>query len=215
MLTVSVDSYITVSEETEIMCGTVYFEKWTSLTAEQQESALKFAAMQIYMLPFAGTKMSSAQMLEFSQKPDITVPQQAKTAQAFEAVESTKRRFVDKFNSIQTAEKVYSWKCSNSMSITEKYFTNKAEIQIYCGINDRGDTKYETKQQIKCRIDYTHKKTVDSKGNKIISTATMFTNIFIPALSIVYDECGNRFTVKNCKTVKRISGSTDQYEVIL
>lgn len=89
MITVGIDSYITVSEATEILLGTVYFEKWTSLTEEKQESALKWAAMHIDMLPLVGAKLSSAQILEFPRKPDLTVPQHVKIAQAFEAAEST------------------------------------------------------------------------------------------------------------------------------
>lgn len=107
------------------------------------------------------------------------------------------------------------WKCGDNLSIVSRLFTDSVRIQIYNGINDRGDTKYEPERSVMCRMDYTQKETIDSKGNKIVSTATMFTDIFIPSLSIVYDDCNNRFTVKSCKSVKRLSGKIDHYEVIL
>ena len=101
------------------------------------------------------------------------------------------------------------------MSIASEYFRDIVKVQMYHGVNDRGDTKYEPERQVKCRMDYTQQETVDSKGNKIISTATMFTDTFIPSLSIVYDECNNRFTAKSCKPVRRLSGKIDHYEVVL
>lgn len=100
-------------------------------------------------------------------------------------------------------------------SIIQRSFLDKVRVQMYNGTNDRGDTKYEPERAIDCRIDYNQKETVDSKGNKIVSTATMLTDTFIPSLSIVYDECNNRYTVKSCKAIKRISGVLDHYEVIL
>lgn len=101
------------------------------------------------------------------------------------------------------------------MSIAGEYFRDIATVQMYHGINDRGDIKYEPDCRVICRMDYTQRETVDSKGNKVVSTATMFTDTFIPSLSIVYDECNNRFTVKSCRPVKRLSGKIDHYEVVL
>lgn len=89
MLTVGVDTYITVSEASEILCGSNYSEEWNALSTEKQENALRLAAVRIDMLPFVGTKLSSAQLLEFPRKPDTAVPQQVRIAQAFEAAEST------------------------------------------------------------------------------------------------------------------------------
>lgn len=89
MLTVGVDTYITVSEATEMLCGSNCYEYWNTLSIEQQENALRLAAMRIDMLPFGSTKLSSVQPLEFPRKPDTTVPQQVRIAQAFEAAEST------------------------------------------------------------------------------------------------------------------------------
>lgn len=101
------------------------------------------------------------------------------------------------------------------MSISEKYYTDIASVQIYKGINDRGDTIYEEEITVSCRFDYVQKETIDTKGNKILSTASMLCSIFIPPLSIVKNESNERFTVKSCEPVKRISGETDHYEVIL
>lgn len=101
------------------------------------------------------------------------------------------------------------------MSIASVYFKDKARVQLYEDYNDRGDTGYQNETEILCRFDYEQKETIDSKGNKVVSTATLFTDTFIPALSIVFDECNNRFTVKSCKRIKRLSGEIDHYEVIL
>lgn len=89
MLIVGIDTYITASEATEMLCGTAYFENWTALSVEQQESALKLAAMQIDLLPLNGTKTSQSQMMEFPRKPYNYIPQSVKMAQVYEAVEST------------------------------------------------------------------------------------------------------------------------------
>ncbi len=101
------------------------------------------------------------------------------------------------------------------MSIASRYFRDTVRVHMYRGINNRGDTKYEPERKVSCRLDYTQRETVDIKGNKVISTAAMFTDTFIPSLSIVYDDSENRFTVKSCKPVKRLSGKIDHYEVIL
>ena len=101
------------------------------------------------------------------------------------------------------------------MSIAEKYYTDKAFVQKYKGLNDRGDTAYEDEISIPCRFDYSQKETLDAKGNKILSSASMICGEFIPSLSIVKNELGERFTAKSCEPVKRISGETDHYEVTL
>ena len=56
---------------------------------------------------------------------------------------------------------------------------------------------------------------IDSKGNTVTSTANMLCRVFIPPLSIVSDECNNRFTVKSCKKIQSVFGQTDHYEVTL
>lgn len=101
------------------------------------------------------------------------------------------------------------------MSVAGSYYRDTARVQKYQGINDRGDAAYSNELSVLCRFNYTQKETLDSKGNIIISTATMFTDEFIPSLSIVYDALNNRFTVKNCKCIKRLTGETDHYEVSL
>lgn len=87
MLTVGVDTYISVDEATEILGGSEEFTRWEALSTEQQENALKEAVMHIDMLTLAGTKLSAEQSLEFPRKPYLYIPQQVKLAQAYEAVE--------------------------------------------------------------------------------------------------------------------------------
>lgn len=101
------------------------------------------------------------------------------------------------------------------MSIAEKYYTDKALVQKYKGLNDRGDTAYEDEVLLPCRFDYSQKETIDAKGNKILSSASVICDMFIPSLSIVKNDLNERFTVKSCEPVKRISGEIDHYEVIL
>lgn len=101
------------------------------------------------------------------------------------------------------------------MSIAGKYYTNKARIKVYSGINDRGDTGYEAERLIPCRFDYEQKEVIDNKGNRVLSTASMLCGLFIPSLSIVYDELNNRFTVKSCKPIQNVHGGIDHYEVSL
>lgn len=99
--------------------------------------------------------------------------------------------------------------------IAEKYYTNTATVKMYQGTNDRGDTVYEAETSVQCRFDYDTKETIDSKGNTVTSTANMLCSMFIPPLSIVLDECNNRFTVKSCKQIQSIFGKIDHYEVML
>lgn len=101
------------------------------------------------------------------------------------------------------------------MSVAEKYYTDTARIKKYLGINDRGDTSYGEEMTILCRFCYEQKEVLDSKANKVLSTANMLCGVFIPALSIVYNDVNERFTVKACEPVKSISGKTDHYEVTL
>lgn len=101
------------------------------------------------------------------------------------------------------------------MSIAENYYTNTAIVRAYDGINDRGDTIYESEVSVPCRFDYEQKEVLDSKGNKVLSSATMLCGLFIPPLSIVSDEHNNRFTVKSCKPVQSVHGVIDHYEVRL
>ena len=101
------------------------------------------------------------------------------------------------------------------MSIAEKYYTDRAVVEIYMGINDRGDAIFEEAAVVPCRFSYEQKEILDSKGEKTVSTASMICGIFIPSLSRVKNELNESFTVRSCEPVKRISGKIDHYEVIL
>lgn len=101
------------------------------------------------------------------------------------------------------------------MSIAEKYYSDTACVAVYNEINDKGDTFYENEITIPCRFEFEQKETLDIKGDKVLSTASMICGMFIPPLSIVKDDLNRRFTVKSCVPVKNISGKTDHYEVTL
>ena len=101
------------------------------------------------------------------------------------------------------------------MSVAEKYYTDTAYVKIYKGINDRGDTEYEDELSVPCRFDYEQKETLDNKGQTVLSSAVMICGRFIPSLSIVKNDFNECFTVRSREPVKRISGETDHFEVML
>lgn len=100
------------------------------------------------------------------------------------------------------------------MSLFTPYFKDTVSIQKYIGINDFGDIVYSEQAEVKCRIEYETKETVDSKGNKVISTATVYTDEEIPPLSIVTAN-GTRHTVKSCSSIANLMGGIDHYEIML
>ena len=101
------------------------------------------------------------------------------------------------------------------MSIAKKYYTDTAQVQVYKGINDRGDTIYEQEVSVPCRFDYVSKEILDNKAQKLPGTAVMLCSLFIAPLSIVKDSLNNCFTVKSCECIRRVSGEIDHYEVML
>ena len=101
------------------------------------------------------------------------------------------------------------------MGIADKYFTDSAAVKVYRGTNDKGDVIFDEEIMIPCRFDYEIKEVLDKKGNKVISTASLICAVFIPPLSTVKNGLNDCFTVKSCELVKRPSGETDHYEVML
>ena len=86
MITVGLDSYITLSEADELLRGDALYDKFTALTQEQQEKLLRAAAMRIDALPLLGHKKDPSQNMEFPRSYQNEVPYQVKAAQAAEAV---------------------------------------------------------------------------------------------------------------------------------
>ena len=100
------------------------------------------------------------------------------------------------------------------MSLFTPYFTNTAAVQKYIGVNTFGDAEYSTEIDICCRIEYETQETLDSKGNKVISTATVYTDEAMPPLSIV-SVGGAKYTVKSCSPIMNLMGQLDHYEITL
>ncbi len=100
------------------------------------------------------------------------------------------------------------------MSLFTPYFQDKISVQKYIGVNDFGDTEYSTPIDIRCRIEYKTQETLDSKGNKVISTATIYSDEPIDSLSIVIVN-GTRYTVKSCSPITSLMGQLDHYEITL
>lgn len=86
MITVGLNSYITLSEADELLRGDKLYEQYAALAEDQQEKLLKDAALRIDALPFSGQKKSVMQYMEFPRNYQTEVPYQVKSAQAIEAV---------------------------------------------------------------------------------------------------------------------------------
>ncbi len=100
------------------------------------------------------------------------------------------------------------------MSLFTPYFKDIISVQRYVGVNDYGDTEYAESIEMNCRIEYKTQETLDSKGNKVISTATIYSDKSVPPLSIVTAN-GTRYTVKSCSPITSLMGCIDHYEIIL
>lgn len=94
MLTVAIDSYITVREADEILRGESGHERWEALGDEERESRLRAAARHVDALYFAGRKHSVFQSMAFPRDLCREVPQAVKRAQALEALALTDERAV-------------------------------------------------------------------------------------------------------------------------
>ena len=65
------------------------------------------------------------------------------------------------------------------MSLFTPYFKDSISVQIYIGVNDFGDSQYSSAKDVLCRVEYKTQETLDSKGNKVISTATIYARFLI------------------------------------
>ena len=100
------------------------------------------------------------------------------------------------------------------MSLFTPYFKDSISVQNYIGVNDFGDTQYSSATDMLCRVEYKTQETLDSKGNKVISTAVIYSDEPISPLSIVLVN-GARYTAKACSPITNLMGKLDHYEIIL
>lgn len=106
------------------------------------------------------------------------------------------------------------------MSLWSRYFTDTVTVHKFSGTNEYGDAVFAPHLNadgisIKCRMEHKLQEVLDKNGNKVTSEATLYTDDFIPPLSIVFDTFNKRFTVRDCKVIKNLAGQLDHYEVIL
>lgn len=105
------------------------------------------------------------------------------------------------------------------MGLWTNLWSQTAAVHVYTGYNDCGNASYNPPRKspgmvVPCRVEYKQRETVDSKGNKITSTAIMFCDSAIPALSLVTVD-GQQFMVISCAPCRDISGGIDHYEITL
>lgn len=100
------------------------------------------------------------------------------------------------------------------MSLFTQYFKDSVSVQNYIGVNDFGDTRYDSAKDMLCRVEYKTQETLDFKGNKVISTAVIYSDEPIPPLSIVFVN-DTKYTVKSCSPIKNLMSQLDHYEITL
>lgn len=88
MLTVGVDSYVTIEEAIQLAEGHPFYSQFVNSNITEKECLLREAAMKIELLPFSGRKKSIMQYLSFPRENQQEVPYQVKSAQVLEALES-------------------------------------------------------------------------------------------------------------------------------
>lgn len=100
------------------------------------------------------------------------------------------------------------------MSLFTQYFKDSISVQNYIGVNDFGDTQYSSAQDMFCRLEYKTQETLDFKGNKVISTAVIYSDEPISPLSIIFVN-DTKYTVKSCSPIMNLIGQLDHYEITL
>lgn len=92
MLTVGIDTYVTVSEADEIITGCHHdslLEKWLALSDNDKECYLRTATYKIDCLPVNGYKHNVKQVLQFPRGISSDIPYKVKLAVAEEALSMT------------------------------------------------------------------------------------------------------------------------------
>lgn len=86
MLTVGIDTYISIEEVGTYAADNKFYQAFLSLSAEEQERLIRKAAMKIDCLSFTGIKKDSSQSMAFPRDYQTDVPNEVKIAQALETL---------------------------------------------------------------------------------------------------------------------------------
>lgn len=86
MLTVGVNTYITVDEANQILSPERDYNRWTTLTNTEKESYLVMATRNIDGMHYTGRKAAPEQTLSFPRQYQPEVPANIKLAQALQAL---------------------------------------------------------------------------------------------------------------------------------
>lgn len=106
------------------------------------------------------------------------------------------------------------------MSLFSSAWSQVIGVNVYEGYDDRGNIKYsparsEEGSPVPCRIEYANKKTLNSKGEEVLSTATMFCDCYIPPLSIITVDNNQKYTVISSSPCRSVAGIIDHFEIAL
>lgn len=111
MLTVGVDTYITVEEADEILTGChngSLLEQWLTLTVADKECYLRTATYRIDCLPVSGYKHNAGQALQFPRGTTNEIPYKVKLATAEEAISAIDKQLLQRITLQQQGVKSVS-----------------------------------------------------------------------------------------------------------
>ena len=111
MLTVGVDTYITVAEADEILTGChtgSLLEQWLALTVADKECYLRTATYRIDCLPVIGYKHNAGQVLQFPRGTTNKIPYMVKLATAEEAISAIDKQLLQRITLQQQGVKSIS-----------------------------------------------------------------------------------------------------------
>lgn len=111
MLTVGVDTYITVEEANEILTGChngSLLEQWLSLSEKDKECYLRTATYRIECLPVVGYKHNASQRLQFPRGMSSNIPYNVKLATAEEAISAIDKQLLQRISLQQQGVKSIS-----------------------------------------------------------------------------------------------------------
>lgn len=111
MLTVGIDTYITVEEADEILTGChtgSLLEQWLALTVADKECYLRTATYRIDCLPVVGYKHNAGQVLQFPRGTTNKIPYMVKLATAEEAISAIDKQLLQRITLQQQGVKSIS-----------------------------------------------------------------------------------------------------------